>query len=295
MAIHLKKHNILSQADHEPGTAANSNEVNLIGTNDSGYLIELTAEAPGVASTTSKVVRRSSSGHIAVPTSGQAAAEVLSRQQVEELVSSGVWRSPVHSLIPDHTLSSVGDMSLGGPSLEVGDLVINSTTQKIHKVLSVAGGTTGDKVSWDVGYIPTTQEVRIDKLTDNTITFDMDTQTWFSQGASSHSRQHSMISSSDHTAGLNKMFYSDNSGIVCEIPLTVKNSPLLSNGVNSPPTFGAMKIAPAVINSASADPIDNEVNSWDSDTFGVVRTTNGKMFFTFKDISDVYYVEMNSI
>ena len=257
--------------------------------------IELTAESPGAASTTSKVVRRSSSGHIAVPTSGQAAAEVLSRQQVEELVSSGVWRSPVHSLVPDHTSSSVGDMGTGGPSLEVGDIVINSTTQKIHKVLSIAGGTTGDKVSWDIGYLPTTQEVRIDKLTDNTITYDMDTQTWFSQGASSHSRQHSITSSSDHTAGLNKMFYSDNSGTVCEIPLTVKNSPLLSNGINSPPTFGAMKIAPAIVNSAAADPADNEVNSWDTDTFGVVRTTNGKMFFTFKDIADVYYVEMNSI
>lgn len=295
MAIHAQQHQITG-SDHSAGTTAAANEVNLLGTNSSGTIAELAAEAPGVASTASKVVVRAADGHIAVPTSGQEDGEVLSKGQIVTLISDGIYKSPAfHSAVADHTTSTVGNGTTGGPALAVNDVVLNTTDKKYYKVTSIAGGTTGDLVTYDAGTLPLTTEVRHDKLTDHEWVYDTDGAVWIDRGASTHTRSHQMTGTSDHVAGNWKVFHSNGSGEVIELALGAANAPLLGGGATAAPAFGATLIAPAVIAAAGATPVDSDVTAWGNNTFGVVKGTGGKYFLTFKDATDVAYVEMGVI
>lgn len=299
MAIHNKTHG-LNAADHSGGTTAGTNEINLVGTNDAGAIVEKTVEASGAASSTSKIVNRAADGHIAVPTSGQDAAEVLSKQQVEALVSDGIWKAPVHSVVANHAASSVGNGTpvppqTSNPALAVNDIVIDTTDDKIYTVTSIAGGTTGSTCTYDAGVSPTTAQVRIDKSTDSQWVWDADGSVWVNQGSSSHARQHAMTSSSDHTAGNWKLFHSNGSGVVAELALPVANAPLLGGGVSAAPAFGALLIAPAAITAAGADPVDSDVSTWGNNTIGIVVGTGGKIFAAYKNSTDCYFVELTAI
>jgi hypothetical protein len=294
MAIHYKDH-ALNSGDHQAGTTPGTNEINVIGTSDAPAVVEVTVEAPGTGSTDSKIVRRAADGHIAVPTSGQTDAEVLSKQQVESLIAEGVWKSPAHSFVADHTSSSVGDGGSGGPPLVVGDIVVNTTDQKVYEVTSIAGGQTGDLVTWDAGYTPTTQEVRINKLTDETWTYDTDTSAWINQGSSNHARQHAMTSTADHTAGNWKVFHSNGSGEVIELALPAAGAPLVGQGTSAAPVFGNMYLGDSVVVAAGATPVDTDVSAWGNNTVGIVVGTGGRVFFTFKNATDVYYIEATAI
>jgi len=299
MAIHNKAHGI-NAADHTGGTTASTNEVNLVGTNDAGAIIEAAVEASGAGSTTAKIVRRASDGHIAVPTSGQTAAEVLSKQQVEDLISAGIWKSPVHSYAANHASSQVGDGTPRGtqtsnPPLAVNDIVINTTNKKYYVVTSTAGGTTGDLVVYDSGTSPTTAEARIDKSRDSEVIYDTDGAVWVDIGSSGHPRQHAMTSTSDHTAGNWKLFHSNGSGQVIELALAAANSPLLGGGTGAAPAFGTLLFAPAPITAAGAEPVDSDVSAWGNNTIGIVVGTGGKVFAAYKNATDVYYVELAAI
>jgi len=54
---------------------------------------------------------------------------------------------------------------------------------------------------------------------------------------SMHTRQHAVTSTVDHTAGNNKVFYSNNSGVITELPLGASGTILMSAGSNVAPTF----------------------------------------------------------
>lgn len=293
MASHDKKHGIIASDDHNVGSTAAANEVNVIGTNSVPAIVEVAVEAPGAASTTSKIVRRATDGHIAVPTSGQADNEVLSKQQVEDLITSGIWKSAIHSAVADHTAATVGDGGSGGPSLTTGDMVINTTDEKIYTVVSGTGN--GSAVTWDSGVLPTTAEVRLAELDNHTWIFDTDAGAWVDSGASTHSQQHAMSSTSDHSAGNWKLFYSNGSGQVAELALGSAGTPLLGQGTTAAPVFGSLKMASAVINAAGATPVDTDVSSVATDSFGIIKGTGGRIWQFFKNSSDVYYTEMTAI
>jgi len=293
MPSHDKKHGIIASDDHSVGSTAAANEINVVGTNSVPALVEVAVEAPGAASTTSKVVRRATDGHIAVPVSGQADNEVLSKSQVEALVSGGIWKPSVHSVVADHTAATVGDGGSGGPSLAVGDLVINTTDEKIYEVLSGTGD--GSAVTWDTGTLPTTAEIRLSELDDNSWVFDTDSGQWLNQGASSHTRQHAMTSTSDHSAGNWKLFYSNGSGEVAELALGDPGTPLISQGTAAAPAFGSMKIASQIYNAAGATPVDSDLSAVANDSCGIIIGTGGRVWHFFKNSSDVFYTEMNSI
>lgn len=294
MAIHYQNHAI-NGADHAVGTTPGTNETSIVGTSDAPAIVELTVEAPGAESTTSTVVRRAADGHISVPNTGQTANEVLTKTQIESLISEGVWKSPAHSFVADHTSSTVGNGTTGGPALAVGNIVVNTTDEKYYTVTSIAGGTTGDLVTWDAGVTPTTQEVRINQLTDETWTFDTDTSAWINQGSSTHSQQHAMTSTADHTAGNWNVFHSNGAGEVIELALAVAGAPLISAGASAAPIWGGMKLAASVVSAAGATPVDTDVSAWGDNTQGIVVGTGGRVFQTWKNATDVYYVEMTAI
>ncbi|TFH42702.1 MAG: hypothetical protein E4H01_13105, partial [Lysobacterales bacterium] len=186
MGIHNKDH-ALNSGDHLGGTAPAANEVNVIGTNSSGNVAEVTVEEGGAAPTTSKIVKRASDGHIRVPTSGQDSDEVPSLGQVEALISAGVWKAPAHSFVASHTAATVGDATPTGsqttdPARAVNDIVVNTTDKKVYTVTSIAGGTTGDLVTYDAGVLPTTAQVRIDQSTDDEWVYDADGAVWIDKG-----------------------------------------------------------------------------------------------------------------
>lgn len=293
MSIHDQKHGIIDTNNHSVGSTASANEVNLVGTNNVPALVEVILEAPGVASTTSKVVRRAADGHIAVPTSGQDANEVLSKSQIEAMLTTGIYKESVHSAVADHTAATVGDGASGGPTLVVGDIVINTTDQKLYTV--TVGTGTGAAVTWDAGVSPISAQMRLNELTDSEWVYDAEGAVWIDRGASSHSRQHLMTAVSDHTSGANKIFYSNGSGEILELGLGAAGAPLLGAGTSVAPIFGTLLIHSAVITAAGSSPVDSDLSAVPNDTFGIVKGSTGLVWGFFKNSADVYYVQLTAI
>ena len=299
MSIHLQGHAVNS-GDHSGGTTAATNEVNVLGTSDAGAVVEVAVEQGGAETITSKIVKRAADGHIRVPVSGQESYEVPTLGQVESLIAEGIWKAPVHSFVADHTSAEVGDGTPRGTqtsniALAVNDIVGNTTDEKLYTVTSIAGGTTGDLVTYAAGVVVSTAQVRLDKSRDHEFVFDTDSGAWIDRGASDHARQHAMTSSNDHTAGTHKLFYSDGSGVVAELALGAANAPLLGGGVSAAPAFGALLFAAAVVTAAGAEPVDTDVSAWGNNTLGIIVGTGGKIFGAFKNATDVYFVELTAI
>ncbi len=85
------------------------------------------------------------------------------------------------------------------------------------------------------------------------------------------------------------------SGDIVDVTPGQSDQPFLSAGSAATPIFGAMRIAPSIIAAAAATPVDSDVSSWNNDTIGIVRGTGGRIWFGFKNSTDVYYVEATSI
>lgn len=299
MSIHNRNHAVNSD-NHTGGTTPATGQVNVVGTNDAGAIVELTVEASGTASESALIVKRAADGHIAVPQTGQTAGEVLSKQQVEDLIAAGIWKSPVHSVVADHTAATVGDGTPRGSqttnvALKVNDIVINTTDKKYYTVSSIAGGTTGATCTYAAGVSPTTAEARIDKSSDRQWVYDTDGAVWVDLGSSTHARQHAMTGTSDHSAGNWKLFQSNGSGEVTELALPVANSPLLGAGVAAAAVFGTLHIAPAPVVAAGASPVDSDISTWGADTIGIVVGTGGAVFAAYKNATDCYFVELTAI
>jgi hypothetical protein len=78
-----------------------------------------------------------------------------------------------------------------------------------------------------------------------------------------HGRSHGMTSTSDHTAGNNKVFYSNSSGQVVELPLSTSGTILTSTGATTAPIFSTIL------------PMSNHGNEYHTSTF---ITTSGVNF-----------------
>lgn len=51
----------------------------------------------------------------------------------------------------------------------------------------------------------------------------------------------------------------------------------------------------STVSAAGATPVDTDVSSWANDSMGVIVGTGGRVFFTFKNSTDVYYVEATAL
>ena len=74
---------------------------------------------------------------------------------------------------------------------------------------------------------------------------------------------------------------------------------LLYDGSEWKVTSGGTLITPQLIMdpeaAAGVTPVDTDVSSWGDDTFGIVIGTGGRVFATWKNSTDVYYVELTNI
>ncbi len=68
-----------------------------------------------------------------------------------------------------------------------------------------------------------------------------------------HDRSHAITSTSDHTAGNHKVFYSDGSGQIQELALGNSGEVLTSNGATSAPSFAAASGGVSAIGTSAAD------------------------------------------
>ena len=265
MAIHNIQHDLNSIDNHSAGTSPAADQHNLVGTSSAGAIEEVLVEAPG-ASTASAVVRRAADNQIQVPSSGQTANEAIGKGQVESLIADSVWQNFVHSVVADNTAATVGDTIATGNqttdrALIVGDRCVNTTDKKLYTVTSVAGGTTGDLVTWDAGVAVTVVTARIDESNDHLWIYDVDGDAWIDRGTTDHVRSHAITSTSDHTANNWKLPHSNGSGEITELSLGAENAPLLGGGAAAAPKFGAMLIAPDEIACAGATPVDTDVDT----------------------------------
>jgi len=306
MTIHTQQHSLKSTIDHGVGTTPGAGQHNIVGTSDAPAIVELIVEAPADTPASSTVVKRQTDGHIKVPTAGHATDEAVNLGTVETLIANGVMKSAVHSVVAVHNAVTVGDgtPNNGAPgetqltdvALAVDDLVINTTDNKVYKVTSIAGGTTGDLATWDAGTAPSTAQLRLSTSSENTWSYDVEGATWVNQGSSNHSRSHAMTGASDHTASNWKMFHSNGAAQVLELTLSANvNAPLLSGGATANPIFGTLLFAPAPIACAGATPVDSDVSSWSNNTIGICTGTGGRIFAAYKNSVDVYYVELGAI
>ena len=68
-----------------------------------------------------------------------------------------------------------------------------------------------------------------------------------------HDRSHAITSTSDHTAGNHKVFYSNGSGEIVELPLGSSGQVLTSNGTSSAPSFATASGGITAIGTSAAD------------------------------------------
>jgi hypothetical protein len=68
-----------------------------------------------------------------------------------------------------------------------------------------------------------------------------------------HDRSHAITSTSDHTAGTHKVFYSNGSGEIVELPLGSSGQVLTSNGTSSAPSFATASGGITAIGTSAAD------------------------------------------
>lgn len=297
MAGHLIQHGI-SGNNHTAGTTPVTGNFTVTVTNDSAAIAELTVEAPGAETTTSKIPYRSASGHINVPSSGQTGNQAIGYDQAAQMITDGIYKNSVHSAVSDHTAATVGDgtVGVGGVALAVNDMVINTTDKKVYTVTSIAGGTTGATCTWNSGVSPTTAQMRLNRTTDRWWVYDVEGATWIDKGTTDHVRQHTMTGTSDHTANNWKVWHSNGSGQVVELALGAANAPLLSAGASSAPVFGSCNFASAIITCAGAVPVASDFSTWGNSTAGYAVGTGGAAFAILKNATgSVFVVEMGVV
>lgn len=97
-----------------------------------------------------------------------------------------------------------------------------------------------------------------------------------------HNQSHAMTSTSDHTAGNWKVFYSNGSGQVTELSLGAANTILTSNGTSSAPTF----TAPAAGGTKTYAVFNANDNQPPAANFATLDTRNSIAILDFDDTTD---------
>lgn len=260
MSAHLKKHLLTSAEDHD-----------LTGLNG---VLQTQTDTNGTTSLTA----------IDFSTMLSNQTTLYSKAEVDDLIASGIWKNNTSAALADHA-------AIDASKTAVGKAVIDLTDNKVYKVTAISGST----VTFDAGYKPTTPEIRVDEDTDATWVYDVEGDSWANQGASSHSRTHAMTSASDHSAGAEKIFYSDGNGEVKELALGPAGTVLQANGAGNAPTFAAPSLAAlanTIANAAGAAPADADMAN---DAVGAIKLfagTGGNLFIAVKTASGVKSVEL---
>ena len=281
MGYHHMQHSITSTEDHKGGTPAGVGEYNVLGTSDAGNLVEVKVEAPNIVTfLLNNIVVRSTAGHIFVPATPTNNQHAASKVYVDTVLTSGPWKPVVHSAVPVHNVSTVGNGTTGGNALVPGSRVINLTDSKVYTV--TAGTGNGSTVTWDAGVLYNTVAIAPVDFPDAQWQFDPQTNTWTNQGATNHSRMHSIISVTDHSANPWKMFFSNASGNIAEVALGGQYTMLQSGGAAQNPSFTLIGMFPSIVNCAGADPVTTDVATLPNDCYFFAKTSTGRYAFGLK-------------
>lgn len=281
---HLQKHDLFATSDHYSSVSAQTGGQIALTIDDQGAL---GSKAIGTAA--GNLPAYDANGQLYVPAMPQADNDAASKKYVEDLIAAGIWKSNTAAVVPNHAAATV-------TGLAVGKHVVDTTDKKVYTVTSVAGGTTGDTVTYDSGYLPTTPEIRVAEDTDKTWVFDVEGSSWIDTGSSNHSRLHAMTSTADHSAGTNKVFYSDGNGEVQELALGNQGTVLKSGGTGAAPTFGTLAIADlvnGVVTGSGAEPAAADFAGDADNTVRFVLGTNGNLFLAIKTSTGVKSVELS--
>ena len=173
-------------------------------------------------------------------------------------------------------------------STVAGTLTLNSPTVVIPGNLTVTGTVTTNNVetvSTSNGVVFEGSAADANELTliagvltaDRTITLPDATGT-VALTTDLHTRSHAMTSTSDHTAGNWKVFHSNGSGQVVELPLSTAGHYLRAGGAAAAPTFA--QIAYSEISGTPSIPTVNDATHTIAGTTNVITVTNSGGAFT---------------
>jgi hypothetical protein len=304
MAIHKQKHLLNSTDDHLGGAAADAGEVNLLGTNDVGAIVQAAAEPIyqstdiEVAVVQGKVVRRTATGQIQLPDLNAQGNQAISYRQAQTMVSDGPRQGVLAQSAPDHT-----DAAVKGPGdrgLAEGDKVLDLGDSLVYEVTSIAGGNNGSVVEWDAGTSFDTDVSFFDLSSLSTKYWDSIGGEWIDLGSSDHNQQHD-ITSSDHlvTANHHGVLYTADASVKTLLlvdsignPNVTKGSPLISDG-NGAPMWGALRIA-AAPQSITGDPAANKLVNMPDNSIGVVISGSDRYLAFKASGSEAYFVELTA-
>jgi len=113
-----------------------------------------------------------------------------------------------------------------------------------------------------------------------------------------HNRQHAITNSSDHTAGNDKIFYSDNSGAITELGLGSSGTYLKSQGAGSAPTWDTPS-GGSFENPATEDLDMDEYKIFDIKTLDLLEQSSdpsgesNKLKIFCKDDNRLYFIDEN--
>ena len=292
--MHLKKHSVISVADHGAGTVPPAGEYNVVGTDAAGSVAEVRVESVNLTTfVLNRIVVRSTNGQVRVPSVPENAQDAASKSYVDAVVASGPYKAAVHSVVANHAAATTGDGGTGGPALVVGSHVINLTDGKYYTV--TAGTGNGSQVTWDAGILFASVAVAPDDLQDLMWQFDPQTSQWISKGALSHPQLHSMTSVANHSATPWRVFFSNAGGAVTELALGAAGKVLVSAGANVNPVFSEVGLGVSVMNAAGELPVSTDAAAIPNVTIFVGVGSTGRRFIMFKDSTNVWGAELSAV
>lgn len=290
---HKQNHGILDTDNHAAGTTASPGKTNMIGTNESGALVEIPAEGTNQSTPVGgELVRRTTGGQINLPLNAASGRQAISYVQALELAGTGPWWGEVVGAYADNTDNSITD-------LVVGNAVINTTDHKIYKVTALAGGNTGGTVTWDAGMLSERNIIVLNNATASEWYYNVDTDEWRDMGGAVTNAHN--IDSIDHLVTANHLgvLYTYNAsgtgrvGILQLVnsatgaPSVQVGAPLLSGG-NGMPLWGELRLGATIPIAAEAVPKMSDLSTMAPNTLAVVRVgSNDSVWVCFKQDSTI--------
>lgn len=296
---HIQAHRLNSESDHLGGTQAQPGKINFIGTDDRGFLIEKALEVENtLLPAAGEVPRRGTGGHLLGPTGEAQGQQYVTADQAQTLATGGPWRGVIVGDYPDHDSPAVTDLSSG-------DIVLNSTNNKLYVVDKTTGGNTGNTVTWvkPEGELPTTNVIYLNLLRQAEFFYEVSTDVWHNLGSSGHNQKHMIDSTLDHGTNSNRtgVVYTSNQNV--HVLLTMEESsgqvtvlpgsPLISTA-SGEPAWGKLRLAPDKINAAGSDPAYTDLNSVQAQTLAIVETASTVFLAYKRNNTNTVFVEMTA-
>ena len=109
-----------------------------------------------------------------------------------------------------------------------------------------------------------------------------------------HNKSHAMSSTTDHSAGNWKLFYSNGSGEVIELAVGATGTCLVSGGAAAAPIWSTL-LGETVVNCAGATPLTTDFTALAEGSHGFAVGTGGRVWVFYKSSAGVFATEITSV